>query len=239
MIAIIVAMDSEMTYLKGLVEDICLNTINNTSIFTGKIRGVDITLVKCGIGKAMSAFTTATVIDHFRPKAIINVGVAGGLKEETSVLDVIIGNRLFYHDVDITSFGDLKYGQMANFDPFFETDRFLRKLAVEAAGLLGLKAYVADIISGDSFITEKDRMDIILQTHFSDYDIAAVDMESASIAQVSTFLETPFLVIRALSDKVGEQSQSLKFEEFVDQAAKIAGVLVESLIVLWKKQLEK
>ena len=51
----------------------------------------------------MSAMSVAILADHFQVEAIINTGSAGALAEGIAVGDVVIADKLAYHDVDVTA----------------------------------------------------------------------------------------------------------------------------------------
>ncbi len=55
----------------------------------------------------MSAMSVAILADHFRVDALINTGSAGAVAEGIAVGDVVIADKLAYHDVDVTAFGCL------------------------------------------------------------------------------------------------------------------------------------
>ena len=60
-------------------------------------------------------------------------------------------------------------------------------------------------------------------------DLYAVEMEAAAVAQVSYQFNTPFVVIRALSDIAGKESE-ISFDQFLEQAAKHSTDLVLRMI---------
>ena len=68
----------------------------------------------------------------------------------------------------------------------------------------------------------KDR----IQEHFQP---AAVEMEGAAIAHVAYLNATPYVIIRAISDKA-DGSADLSFEEFLPLAAKHASALLEEIV---------
>ena len=172
-------------------------------------------LVESGIGKVMSAMSVAILADHFQVDAIINTGSAGAVADGIAVGDVVIADKLAYHDVDVTAFG-YDYGQMAQQSLYFESDpRFISKIKTSLSQLeqtwhLGL------IATGDSFIAGNDKITEI-KSHFP--DVLAVEMEGAAIAQAAHSLDLPFLVIRAMSDNANHEA-NVTFDEFIIEAGR-------------------
>ena len=82
------------------------------------------------------------------------------------------------------------------------------------------------IVSGDSFINSKTAIE---QIHARLSQPLAVEMEAAAIAQTCYQLDTPFVVIRAISDSA-EDSASVSFEEFLEVAAKHSAQMVQQMI---------
>ena len=62
-------------------------------------------LVESGIGKVMSAMSVAVLANDFKVEAIINTGSAGAVAPGMAVGDIVLANKLAYHDVDVYSFG--------------------------------------------------------------------------------------------------------------------------------------
>ena len=69
------------------------------------------------------------------------------------------------------------------------------------------------IATGDSFMSDPNRVATI-RDKFE--DLYAVEMEAA-VAQVCHQYEVPFVIIRALSDIAGKES-NVSFDQFLDQA---------------------
>jgi 5''-methylthioadenosine/S-adenosylhomocysteine nucleosidase len=57
----------------------------------------------------------------------------------------------------------------------------------------------------------------------------AAEMEGAAIAQVCHQYETPFIIIRAISDVAGKDSP-VTFEQFLQQSAKNAAEMILRLL---------
>ncbi|SDP08658.1 adenosylhomocysteine nucleosidase [Streptococcus sp. NLAE-zl-C503] len=214
-IGIIAAMPEELVYLTQNLDKAQEVQVLGNTYYTGTIGKTEVVLVQSGIGKVMSAMSVAVLADHFQVEAIINTGSAGALAEGIAVGDVVIADKLVYHDVDVTAFG-YAYGQMAGQPLYFNSDKeFITRIQeslsqVEQIWHLGL------IATGDSFIAGEDKIASI-KSHFP--DVLAVEMEGAAIAQAAQALDLPFLVIRAMSDNANHEA-SISFDEFIIEAGR-------------------
>ena len=214
-IGIIAAMPEELIHLTQNLDKPQEVQVMGNTYYTGTIGKTEVVLVQSGIGKVMSAMSVAVLVDHFQVEAIINTGSAGALAEGIAVGDVVIADKLVYHDVDVTAFG-YAYGQMAGQPLYFNSDKeFITRIQTNLSQLeqtwhLGL------IATGDSFIAGEDKIATI-KSHFP--DALAVEMEGAAIAQAAQALDLPFLVIRAMSDNANHEA-SISFDEFIIEAGR-------------------
>lgn len=78
---IICAMDEELKDLLENLEDRTDKEVGGTEFYTGKIKGKEVVLVRCGIGKVQSGITTALMIVEFNVDCVINSGSAGGIRQ--------------------------------------------------------------------------------------------------------------------------------------------------------------
>ena len=214
-IGIIAAMPEELAYLIQHLENAGQEKVLDNTYHTGKIGPVDLVLVESGIGKVMSAMSVAILADNFKVDAVINTGSAGALAEGIEVGDVVIADKLAYHDVDVTAFG-YEYGQMAQQPLYFESDKKFVSLIQESLSKLNQKWYLGLIATGDSFIAGEDKIKAIKE-HFP--KVVAVEMEGAAIAQAAHALNLPFLVVRAMSDNANHEA-SISFDEFIVEAGR-------------------
>ena len=120
-IGIIAAMEEELKLLLAELnhkrEEICLER----SYYSGKLGKHQVVLVQSGVGKVMSAMSVAVLVDHFKVDALINTGSAGALAPDLAIGDVVVADRLAYHDVDLTAFG-YEFGRMSGQPLFFKSD---------------------------------------------------------------------------------------------------------------------
>ena len=214
-IGIIAAMQEELVYLVQHLENAKKETVLGNSYHTGKVGSVELVLVQSGIGKVMSAMSVAILADHFQVDAVINTGSAGAVANGIAVGDVVIADKLCYHDVDVTAFG-YDYGQMARQPLYFESDKKFISLIQESLSKLDQTWHLGLIATGDSFVAGEDKIKVIKE-HFP--QVLAVEMEGAAIAQAAHALNLPFLVIRAMSDNANHEA-SISFDEFIVEAGR-------------------
>lgn len=218
---IIAAMEQELVHLLSVLENRQEEEVLGRRYYTGQLSGQDVVLVQSGIGKVMSAMSVAVLADHFGVDAVINTGSAGAVATGLAVGDVVLADRLVYHDVDLTAFG-YAYGQMSGQPLYFETDSRLRSAFETALAEQEVASRIGLIATGDSFIASSATIQTI-KTHFP--DVLAVEMEGAAIAQAAHSLGLPVLVVRAMSD-TADHAANISFEEFIIEAGKRSAQMV-------------
>lgn len=77
-VGIIGAMEQEVTLLRDQIENRQTIQRAGCEIYTGQIGGVDVALLKSGIGKVSAAMGTTLLLEHCSPDVVINTGSAGG-----------------------------------------------------------------------------------------------------------------------------------------------------------------
>lgn len=198
-------MQKEIDLLINLLKDLTMEEIEGSQIFHGSISSKEVIVAKCGIGKVNSALNTFLLIRALHPDIVINSGVAGGAG--VPVGTVLIPERVAYHDVWCgpgTSYGQAD-GMPLFFQPSQEIMDLLRDFPEDSAFITGL------ICSGDKFVSTPEEIRYIREKF---PDVCAVDMESASIAQVCFMTNTPFAIIRIVSDTPGEGENISQYKEF-------------------------
>ena len=214
-IGIIAAMPEELKILLEHIENPQKHLRLGHVYHTGSIGYHEVVLVESGIGKVMSAMSVAVLVNDFKVTAVINTGSAGAVAEGLAIGDVVVADRLVYHDVDVTVFG-YDYGQMARQPLYFEASRYLVAEMKKILDKTNQKAKVGLIATGDSFVAGQDKIDCIKE-HFP--DVLAVEMEGAAIAQATHSIGLPFMVIRAMSDTASHDA-NVTFDEFILEAGK-------------------
>ncbi|BDX05368.1 5'-methylthioadenosine/adenosylhomocysteine nucleosidase [Planctobacterium marinum] len=226
-IGILGAMDQEIALLKQRMQLKETFHFAHLEYYVGTINEVEVVLVKCGIGKVAASVSTTVMIDKFAPDFVVNTGSAGGFDTALNIGDVVIATGVQHHDVDVTHFG-YKRGQVFGMPDIYPCDVRMVDAAVNAANNITHTTIKKGLVcTGDSFIGCDDAVSR-LRGLFP--DMSAVEMEGAAIGQTCFMLDTPFLVIRSLSDIAGKES-SVSFSEYIEQAGKNSAELVMAMIM--------
>lgn len=167
-------------------------------------------VIICGVGKSSAAAKTLLLIEKTQPDVVLNIGVAGGVSAQKGTL--IIANKVMFHDVDVSAFG-YDRGQLPGQPAVFKTPKEALEPFLTAAEALHIPLIKANVATGDQFVTELSTVFPVLETHKK---IKAIEMEAAAIAMIATEYNTPFIILKAISDEVGASSQVDDFNVFLD-----------------------
>ena len=205
------------------------NTVKKASMefYEGTIGNTEVVVVRSGIGKVNAGICVQILIDLFNVTHVINTGIAGSLNADINIGDIVLSTDACYHDVDITVFG-YKKGEIPQIGAAtFEADKELREKAKasikKAAPDIGV--FEGRVCSGDQFISSAEVKDAIIKEHGG----LCTEMEGAAIAQASYLNNTPFLIIRAISDKA-DGGAEVDYPTFEAKAAKDCAAIVMEII---------
>jgi adenosylhomocysteine nucleosidase len=231
-IAIIGAMEEEVVLLRDKINNKSVDVIAGCEYTSGQMDGVEIVLLRSGIGKVNAAMSTTILLDKYNPDFVINTGSAGGSDENLNVGDIVISTEVRHHDVDVTAF-DYEYGQVPQLPPAFLADEELIKIAEKGAKELQDVQVVQGLIaSGDTFVNE---LHVVENIRGKFKVVKAVEMEAAAIAQVCYQFGVPFVIIRSLSDIAGKES-NISFDQYLEKAALHSANLVMKMVALLKNR---
>ena len=215
MIGIIGAMDEEVAMLKEKLTEVQVETKAAMDFYKGKLEGKDVVVVRSGIGKVNAAMCAQILADVYHADHVINTGIAGSLKAEINIGDIVLSTDVLHHDMDATGFGyDL--GQIPQMNVFsFEADERMRTIAKEVCEAVNpeIQVFEGRVVSGDQFISSREVKDRIK----SNFDGYCTEMEGAAIAQTAYLNRIPFVIIRAISDKA-DDSATMDYPTFEKQA---------------------
>ncbi|MCF0146652.1 MAG: 5'-methylthioadenosine/adenosylhomocysteine nucleosidase [Eubacterium sp.] len=199
MIGIIGAMPEEVSGLAAQMEQAKETKIAGMLFYSGLLEGKEVTVVQSGVGKVNAGICAYILADHFRADAVINTGIAGSLKNEIDIGDIVISTDTVQHDVDVTVWG-YEPGQVPGTGgAAFTADEELVNLAETVCRDCNpeIRTWRGRIVSGDQFISDTEVKDRLVKT-FGAY---CAEMEGAAVAQACCLSRTPFVILRAICDK--------------------------------------
>ena len=195
--------------------------------YEGTLRGKDVVIVQCGIGKVNAGICVQILADLFQVDAVINTGVAGSLRAEINIGDIVVSTDACEHDMDVTALG-YKQGIIPQMkESFFKADRQLVEAAIEVCREVNpdINVYEGRVLSGDQFISGEEIKNKLIDL----FDGFCTEKEGAAIAHAAFLNEIPYVVIRAISDKA-DGSAHMDYPEFERAAAAHSAKLVENLV---------
>jgi len=213
---------------------------------TGSLEGIPTTAVFSRWGKVAAAATTATLIEQFGAELVLFVGVAGAVDPALEIGDVVIGQNLWQHDMDVSQLPQFSRYEIPLLDVMsFSSLPQYTSLAVEAAkdylagplrddvqsgllsefGIMKPKAVLGDIATGDQFVHDAEH---VARLRRDLPKLQCVEMEGAAMAQVAHEHGVPFVVMRIISDKA-DHSAHLDFPRFIEEvSARMSAGLVKN-----------
>lgn len=227
MIGIIGAMEEEVELLKEKMTDTVIIEKAGMKFVKGTLKGQTAVVVRSGIGKVNAGICTQILADEFQVGAVINTGIAGSLKAEINIGDIVLSTDTMQHDVDAREFG-YPLGQIPRMETLtFLADEKLRKLAKEVCEEVNpdIQVFEGRVASGDQFVADKETKEKIIENT----QAYCTEMEGAAIGQAAYLNKIPYLVIRAISDKA-DDSAHVDYPTFERQAIRHTVNLVSSMM---------
>lgn len=227
MIGIIGAMDEEVAQIVDAMEVVKEEKKAQMTFKQGKLGGKDVVVVRSGIGKVNAGVCTQILADDFHVDYVINTGIAGSLKSEIDIADVVVSSDVLHHDMDASGFG-YPLGQIPRMDTLsFPADQKLITLAKESCEKVvpEIGVHVGRIVSGDQFISDKEVKNRISEN----FDGFCTEMEGAAIAQAAYLNGIPFVILRAISDKA-DDSATMDYPTFEKKAIAHSVLLIKELV---------
>ena len=226
-IGIIGAMEEEVAILKEKMSEATVLEKAGMEFFKGILGGQQVVIVRSGIGKVNAGICTQILADVFQVNAVINTGIAGSLKAEINIGDIVLSTDTMQHDVDAREFG-YEIGQVPRMDTrTFPADDRLRETALQVCRKVNpeIQVFEGRVASGDQFVADKETKEKII----ANTQAYCTEMEGAAIGQAAYLNGIPYLVIRAISDKA-DDSAHMDYPAFEKEAIRHTVNLVENMM---------
>ena len=207
-IGIIIAMDKEFRRISELLDGLKTEEDGGSTFVTGSLGNNELVLHQCGIGKVNAAVGVSELIRRYNPDLVVSTGCAGGGCTDIEVMDVVVSTELAYHDVYCgEAIGKTVYGQVQGMPARYKSPSDI----VEIAKSVSPRVHSGLIVTGDWFVDSREKMREIVG-HFP--EAAAVDMESAAIAQTCHIYGIPFISFRVISDIPLKDTNAAMYHDF-------------------------
>lgn len=226
MLGIIGAMDVEVAKLKERMTDVEITKAASMEFYKGKLNRAEAVVVRAGVGKVNAACCAQALIDRFPVSCVINTGIAGSLRAEIDIGDVVLATDAVEHDMDASIFGYAP-GKVPGMDAeAFAADVALRRVARESCEKVNpdIRVYEGRIVTGDQFISSREKKAWLTET-FGGF---CTEMEGAAIAHTAYLNQVPFLIVRAISDKADDSAQ-MDYPTFEAKAVEHSVRLIEEM----------
>lgn len=243
-LAIVAAMPQELQTLLDAMPDESRVHRGGRDFWIGHWEGREIVVVLCGIGKVAAAITTTLLLTEFEARAVLFVGVAGGLGDGVRVGDAVVATELLQHDMDASPLFP-RHELPGTGISRLPADRALSEAVATAARAALATArghggpcqtdapatvHQGLIVSGDRFVCSAGDSAALRQAL---PDALAVEMEGAALAQVCHAFGVPFAVVRTISDRADDTAH-VDFGRFVEEVARhVALDIVRGILRHW------
>lgn len=203
---------------------------------SGILDGLDVVVAAAGVGKVRAATTASLLLERFGCRALVLTGVAGGLTADMAIGDLVIADRIV--DIDygrLTEAGRLVYqpGTLplpgVTPHPGYDMPADLRVRVEGRLAEARLTATLGTVLTGDAFLASASLRDELAVR----WSALAIEMEGSAICGVSERFGVPWLVVRALSDRAGDESVA-DFSAFLSSAAAASASLVRKLLPVFE-----
>ncbi len=233
------------------------------TVHIGKLSGKDIILAESGVGMTNAAMTTQKMIDLYHPKEIIFSGIAGAIDSTVHIGDIVICRKWLTHDYGYYGAKgfepkeiEVYFGgkSMIEFYPeppkdsligmqFFPADPILFVIATQMNTMTldfdSIGSRVPRLIEGEVGVSGNSFIDNVEKRLWlsSSFHALVTDMESASVAQVSTVNGIPFIIFRSASDLAGGSGSESAVPQ-MNQFFKVAASNSAKVVMEYLKELK-
>ncbi len=167
-----------------------VSQVRNNLCFTGKYKGVPVSIMSSGMGNASMGIYSYELFNFYGVENIIRVGTTGSLDKKLVIGDILVGERVF---TDTNFSGIFEKGGETS---FICSKKLLMELRVVAKEK-GIKIFQDSLFSTDTFYANADR-----NRHMVSLGVKGVEMESASLYFNAKEAKKNALCLCTVSDEV-------------------------------------
>ncbi|WP_307783671.1 5'-methylthioadenosine/S-adenosylhomocysteine nucleosidase [Streptomyces spinoverrucosus] len=197
---------------------------DGTRVERGRLPGTDwyVALAELGEGNRTAAALATQIIDWLEPEAMLFVGVAGSLKDDIGLGDVVVGTKVY----GIHGGKQTPNGFLVRPEAWPVSNALVSAARSAVRDMSDVRAHLKPIASGDVVLADAEsEIARHLREHYN--DAAAIEMEGAGALQAAHLNgQLHALVIRGISDSANaakhEADAAGSQERAAAQAASVA-----------------
>jgi nucleoside phosphorylase len=204
-------------HLTSLKEDLHPKwTVYERGLFAASTQVWDVVIAEIGEGNSGVATEVERAISHFDPTMIFFIGVAGGIRKELKIGDVVVGTKIYKYEsgkvlADRTlsrpTLGNSSYSLDQRAKAEAKKSDWLARIQLESSDT-SPSVYIEPIASGEKVLaSSRSSVYKYLQEHYD--DAYAIDMESYGFLEASwRNSNVGAIVIRGISDKLDKKAKA-------------------------------
>ncbi|MGZ3768634.1 MAG: 5'-methylthioadenosine/S-adenosylhomocysteine nucleosidase [Bdellovibrio sp.] len=242
---VIAAMDIEAKSIFSRLSDpseFSIHSVMGIKAVRSVIDSHEIYLTQSGVGLVNAALTTSYAIDTVKPDAILLLGVAGAVRKELEIGDVVVADKIIQHDAkysgengdELMAPGELhlSVAPEKRVSPPIVTDFGYTNWLASRLQNVDSRVHRGTVLSGSEFVGTAVRKNEISKI---DEHAFAVEMEAAGVGQVASKLKIPLAVVKTVADRLNaDDSISSDYVRFSKSAADTAAIVIDLIIAEWR-----
>jgi adenosylhomocysteine nucleosidase len=221
-IIVLISADAEWRVVRSIYPDSRIYLSTYGEWFSNTFLGIPdwlnpILFFQGGWGKISAAASTQFMIDHWKPKLIINIGTCGGFEGEVEKGEIILVEKTIVYDI-FEQMGDFD-DHISHYSVNLDTSWLIKPFPLAVQRTL--------LVSGDRDLLSED-----IPKLKSRYKAVAGDWESGAIAWVSVKNQTQCLILRGVTDLVGSgggEAYEGNIQLYYEKTMYVMKRLIESL----------
>ncbi|MFC8373434.1 nucleosidase [Streptomyces sp. NPDC057239] len=201
---------------------------DGTRVEKGRLPGTSwhVALAELGMGAERAAALTTQLINWLRPEAVFFVGVAGSLKDDVEIGDVVVGTKVY----EIHSGKQTPEGFLVRPNALPGSHALEQAARSAVRDMPDVRAHFLPIATGDIVLAD-DKSEIALFIRRSYNDAGAIEMEGSGALQAAHLNgQLNALVIRGISDRADARKHKADASGSQKRAAERAAAVTVAVL---------
>ena len=199
MIGFVTALNNEAVCIINNMENTKKTTLAGKTLIEGTYLNNPAALIICGVGKVNAAMATQALISKYPDiQLVVNAGISGTVNKKIPLGLVCLVKSWIQYDFDLSELENVPVGKLNEFDSPYQY--------ISNNYTQNIKKEYKEVVLGtaDRFANNQKHADFMITKN-----IDICDMEGGSIAQVCKYNKVPLLMLKGISDYVGDDLEGI------------------------------